>query len=109
MDGLQFAGQITGFDDAVKGTKGTIHISIQQRNARKSITKVQGINPAVDLEKVLKALKKVIFSYSYKYFEHSRHTYPRPTAATVLLLLTLLMEATSFSFKATSVSKCKSS
>lgn len=109
MDGLHFAGQITGFDDAVKGTKGTIHISIQQRNARKSITKVQGIDPAVDLEKVLKALKKVIFLSSFKFFEHSRYTYVRPTAATVLLLLTLVMEATSSSFKATSEMKYESS
>jgi translation initiation factor SUI1 len=67
MDGvLNLAGQKTGFDEAQDDQvipaglgKGVIHISIQQRNARKSITKVQGINPAVDLEKVLKALKKV--------------------------------------------------
>jgi translation initiation factor 1 len=65
MDGvLNLGGQTPGFDDANSGDvistgKGVIHISIQQRNARKSITKVQGINPAVDLEKVLKALKKV--------------------------------------------------
>jgi translation initiation factor 1 len=67
MDGvLNLAGQKTGFDNAQDDQvipaglgKGVIHISIQQRNARKSITKVQGINPAVDLEKVLKALKKV--------------------------------------------------
>jgi translation initiation factor 1 len=59
MDGvLNLAGQ-QGFDEPQQVKGGVIHISIQQRNARKSITKVQGIDPAVDLEKVLKALKKV--------------------------------------------------
>ncbi len=74
MDGvLNLAGQKTGFDDAQDDQvipaglgKGVIHISIQQRNARKSITKVQGINPAVDLEKVLKALKKVTHTLCLK-------------------------------------------
>jgi hypothetical protein len=76
MDGvLNLAGQKTGFDDAQDDQvipaglgKGVIHISIQQRNARKSITKVQGINPAVDLEKVLKALKKVMHAFSLKFW-----------------------------------------
>ena len=76
MDGvLNLAGQKTGFDEAQDDQvipaglgKGVIHISIQQRNARKSITKVQGINPAVDLEKVLKALKKVMHAFSLKFW-----------------------------------------
>ena len=67
MDGvLNLAGQL-GFDEPQQ-VKGVIHISIQQRNARKSITKVQGNNPAVDLEKVLKALKKVMHAFSLKFW-----------------------------------------
>merc|ERR1712216_524135 len=35
-----------------------IHIRIQQRNGRKSITTVQGLSDELDLKKILKALKK---------------------------------------------------
>lgn len=36
-----------------------IHIRVQQRNGRKCITTVQGIDAALDLKKVLKVIKKV--------------------------------------------------
>jgi len=36
-----------------------IHIRVQQRNGRKCITHVQGLDAALDLKKVLKVIKKV--------------------------------------------------
>jgi translation initiation factor 1 len=36
-----------------------VHIRIQQRNGRKSLTTVQGLAIDLDLRKILKALKKV--------------------------------------------------
>ena len=49
-------------DQAITSTKkkknNEIHIRVQQRNGRKSLTTVQGINPKVDLKKVVKGLKK---------------------------------------------------
>jgi len=35
-----------------------IHIRVQQRNGRKCITHVQGLDAALDLKKVLKVIKK---------------------------------------------------
>jgi len=35
-----------------------IHIRIQQRNGRKTLTTVQGINPDYDFKKIVKACKK---------------------------------------------------
>lgn len=41
------------------GSKGSyVHIRIQQRNGRKSLTTVQGLAIDLDLKKILKALKK---------------------------------------------------
>lgn len=40
-------------------TKNYIHVRVQQRNGRKSLTTIQGIDPAVSYKKVLKAFKKV--------------------------------------------------
>lgn len=50
-------------DDAIKATgskhsTGYVHIRIQQRNGRKSLTTVQGLASDLDLRKILKALKK---------------------------------------------------
>ena len=53
------------FRDAAKGVDETsrqdqpIHIRIQQRSGRKTLTTVQGINEAYDLKKLVKAFKKV--------------------------------------------------
>lgn len=44
--------EITGSND------GYIHIRIQQRNGRKTLTTVQGINTDYDLRKIVKACKK---------------------------------------------------
>jgi len=38
--------------------QGTVHIRIQQRNGKKCITTVTGLNPKLDLKKILKAIKK---------------------------------------------------
>jgi len=40
------------------GTDGYIHIRIQQRNGRKTLTTVQGINTEFDLKKIAKVAKK---------------------------------------------------
>lgn len=59
------------FRDAAKGVDETsrqdqpIHIRIQQRSGRKTLTTVQGINEAYDLKKLVKAFKKVRKSYLY--------------------------------------------
>lgn len=36
-----------------------IHIRVQQRNGRKCITTVQGLPDALDMKKIVKAIKKV--------------------------------------------------
>ena len=41
--------------------EGLIHIRIQQRNGRKTLTTVQGIHPKFDLKKLVKVCKKVSF------------------------------------------------
>ncbi|KAL9957719.1 hypothetical protein ACROYT_G034655 [Oculina patagonica] len=52
------------FSDAAKGVNETskqdqpIHIRIQQRSGRKTLTTVQGINDSYDLKKLVKAFKK---------------------------------------------------
>ena len=54
----------TGGDDDLKGGKevnlggGLIHIRIQQRNGRKTLTTVQGIAESFDKKKLVRAFKK---------------------------------------------------
>ncbi|CAN8072496.1 unnamed protein product [Agarophyton chilense] len=45
-------------DDQVV-TKGIVHIRLQQRNGRKSLTTIQGLDDKLDLAKLTKAFKKV--------------------------------------------------
>ncbi|KAH7844655.1 hypothetical protein Vadar_030332 [Vaccinium darrowii] len=45
-------------DSAATGAKGYVHIRIQQRNGRKSLTTVQGLKKEFSYEKILKDLKK---------------------------------------------------
>merc|ERR1711988_1303950 len=46
-------------DDLAGGTNSNlIHIRVQQRNGRKCITTVQGLDAQLDLKKILKAIKK---------------------------------------------------
>lgn len=47
------------FADAKKGDDDYIHIRIQQRNGRKTLTTVQGIAVDYDKKKLVKAFKKV--------------------------------------------------
>lgn len=49
----------TGEDgDVATGTGGNVHIRVQQRNGRKSITTIQGLPADLDLKRILKELKK---------------------------------------------------
>lgn len=47
-------------EKAKKGgdTRDYVHVRVQQRNGRKSLTTVQGLPTAFDYKKILKALKK---------------------------------------------------
>ena len=55
FDPLAGAGDL-GNDTA--GAREYVHIRIQQRNGKKCLTTVQGIEGSFDLKKILKALKK---------------------------------------------------
>ena len=50
-----------GVEDDVSGGStdaGYVHIRVQKRNGRKCITTISGIDPKIDLKKVLKSFKK---------------------------------------------------
>ena len=49
-EGEEAEGKVKGAD--------LVHIRVQQRNGRKCITTVQGLDAALDLKKILKAIKK---------------------------------------------------
>lgn len=55
-----FADAVKGDDSFPAGTDDYIHIRIQQRNGRKTLTTVQGIAGDYDKKKLVKAFKKVI-------------------------------------------------
>lgn len=48
--------------EASKG-KGYVHVRVQQRNGRKSLTTVQGISKSFDYKRLLKDFKKVRKKY----------------------------------------------
>ena len=55
---------IDPFADAAKGDEsgvqdGLVHIRIQQRNGRKTLTTIQGLSTEYDLKKIVRACKKV--------------------------------------------------
>lgn len=54
-----FADASKGDDWLPAGTEDSIHIRIQQRNGRKTLTTVQGIADDYDKKKLVKAFKKV--------------------------------------------------
>ena len=54
-----FADATKGDDSLPAGTEDSIHIRIQQRNGRKTLTTVQGIADDYDKKKLVKAFKKV--------------------------------------------------
>ena len=52
------------FADAAKGNEesvqdGLVHIRIQQRNGRKTLTTIQGLSSEYDLKKIVRVCKKV--------------------------------------------------
>ena len=49
---------LIGCDDGICAAVGDRHIGIQQRNGRKTLTTVQGLDKAYDPKKILKAFKK---------------------------------------------------
>lgn len=54
-----FADATKGDDRLPVGTEDPIHIRIQQRNGRKTLTTVQGIAEGYDKKRLVKAFKKV--------------------------------------------------
>lgn len=52
-----FADASKGADDDVQD--GLVHIRIQQRNGRKTLTTVQGLSSDYDLKKIVRTCKKV--------------------------------------------------
>jgi len=48
-----------GEKEAADAQKDFVHIRVQQRNGRKCITTIQGLNSQLDLKKIIKAIKKV--------------------------------------------------
>lgn len=57
---LLFSDPFKGDDRLPAGTD--VHIRIQQRNGRKTLTTVQGIDANYDKKKLVKAFKKVCFA-----------------------------------------------
>ena len=58
-----FFDKLDPFADANQGTEddvqdGLVHIRIQQRNGRKTLTTVQGLSSEYDLKKIVRACKK---------------------------------------------------
>lgn len=49
---------ITSSAGAGGKSSGNVHVRVQQRNGRKSITTIQGLNQELDLKLILKELKK---------------------------------------------------
>jgi len=60
-----FADANKGADDDVQ--EGLVHIRIQQRNGRKTLTTIQGLSTEYDLKKIVRACKMVIIT-NIKYF-----------------------------------------
>jgi len=65
------------FADAAKGDEegvqdGLVHIRIQQRNGRKTLTTVQGLSSELDLKKIVRACKKE-FACNGTVVEHSEY------------------------------------
>lgn len=63
-----FADATKGDDRLPAGTDDYIHIRIQQRNGRKTLTTVQGIAPDYDKKKLVKAFKKVLYCFEMLFF-----------------------------------------
>ena len=53
------------FQTQSEGKDNLVHVRIQQRNGRKTLTTVQGISQDYDLKKIVKVCKKVIIKISF--------------------------------------------
>lgn len=62
----------TGEDDSGPGDQGLVHIRIQQRNGRKTLTTVQGLSAEYDFKKIVKVAKKE-FACNGTVVEHSEY------------------------------------
>ena len=57
-----FSSDISATSSSAKDNEGFVHIRIQQRNGRKTLTTVQGISQQYDLKKIARVCKKVCVS-----------------------------------------------
>merc|ERR1712146_451796 len=73
LDSLQFGGN-DAFKDVGDGDDAgdKVHIRVQQRSGRKSITTIQGLSADLDLKKILKAFKKTL-SCNGSIIEHDQY------------------------------------
>ena len=67
LNGLVFAdtnvwtdGDLTGSGESTASQRSVVHIRVQQRNGKKSLTTIQGLADDLDMSKILKALKKTL-------------------------------------------------
>eukprot|EP00053_Salpingoeca_punica_P003185 m.41630 g.41630 ORF g.41630 m.41630 type:complete len:113 (-) comp12027_c0_seq1:350-688(-) len=67
-----FADDIGNDEAGVGKQEGFIHLRVQQRNGRKTLTTIQGISPEYDLKKLVKACKKE-FACNGCVVEHSEY------------------------------------
>jgi len=67
-----FADAIKGNDDDIQD--GLVHIRIQQRNGRKTLTTVQGLSAEYDLKKIVRSCKKVGLSMGWVRLTSPWHT-----------------------------------
>ena len=65
----------TAADDSGAGSKDYIHIRIQQRNGRKSLTTVQGLKKEFNKTKILKDFKKVSDPSVLEYWQQAQIAY----------------------------------
>merc|ERR1712226_1479175 len=77
MDDSGFGARRDAFAEATAnntdvGQLDVIHIRIQQRNGRKTLTTVQGIDPKFDLKKIVRACKQK-FACNGTVVEHKEH------------------------------------
>ncbi|XP_020785121.1 eukaryotic translation initiation factor 1b-like [Boleophthalmus pectinirostris] len=79
MSAIQNLKTFDPFDDATKGddslpagTEDCIHIRIQQRNGRKTLTTVQGISEHYDKKRIMKHFKK-LFACNGTVIEHPEY------------------------------------
>lgn len=90
-----FADASKGADDDVQD--GLVHIRIQQRNGRKTLTTVQGLSSEYDLKKIVRACKKV---HSYLNYYDWMYSY---LSQTVFCIQNYLY----YYYKAVSFDRCK--